>query len=220
MAPKMRNPVRSESEAFRLTIGGVVTLVVSALLGWLLAPAVGVAALVVVLVVALVAYLRAGDPDRRTLGDVAREPHPHGAAAGTRHVLVVANETLTGDELLGQLTRTGSERVEVDVLAPVLTSRLHAAMSDIDSDLAAAQTRLDRSLAWAQEFGLHVRGEVGDPSPTTAMEDELRDFGADEVIVVTHPRERETWQERGELERLRRELDVPVMHVMVGMRSD
>jgi hypothetical protein len=48
------------------------------------------------------------------------------------------------------------------------------------------------------------------------MEDELRDFGADEVIVVTHPSERETWQERGELERLRHELDVPVTHVMVG----
>jgi hypothetical protein len=36
------------------------------------------------------------------------------------------------------------------------------------------------------------------------------------VIVVTHPRERETWQERGELERLRRELDVPVSHIAVG----
>jgi hypothetical protein len=57
---------------------------------------------------------------------------------------------------------------------------------------------------------------VGDPSPTTALEDELRTFGANEVIVVTHPRDRETWQERGELARLRRELDVPVTHVVVG----
>ncbi|MGO9496680.1 MAG: hypothetical protein ACLQA5_08235, partial [Solirubrobacteraceae bacterium] len=59
-------------------------------------------------------------------------------------------------------------------------------------------------------------GEVGDPSPNTAIEDQLRDFGADEVIVVTHPREREAWQEHGELERLRRELDVPVTHIVVG----
>ncbi len=44
----------------------------------------------------------------------------------------------------------------------------------------------------------------------------MRDFSADQVIVVTHPRERETWQEQGELERLRRELDVPVTHVMLG----
>jgi hypothetical protein len=36
----------------------------------------------------------------------------------------------------------------------------------------------------------------------------LRDFAADEVIVVTHSREREGWQGQGGLERLRRELDV------------
>jgi metallophosphoesterase superfamily enzyme len=57
---------------------------------------------------------------------------------------------------------------------------------------------------------------VGDPSPTTALAYELRTFGANEVIVVTHPRDRETWQERGELARLRRELDVPVTHFVVG----
>jgi hypothetical protein len=53
-----------------------------------------------------------------------------------------------------------------------------------------------------------------------AIEDELRDFGADEVIVVTHSRDRETWQERGELERLREELDVPVTHVVADGRGD
>ena len=74
---------------------------------------------------------------------------------------------------------------------------------------------LERSLAWARERRIAARGEVGDPNPTTAIEDELRDFGADELIVVTHPRDRETWQERGELARLRRELDVPVTHVVV-----
>ena len=89
-------------------------------------------------------------------------------------------------------------------------------MSDIDRELAEARTRLERSLAWAHEHKLVARGEVGDPNPTTALEDELRSFGADEVIVVTHPRDRETWQERGELARLRRELDVPVTHVVVG----
>jgi len=35
------------------------------------------------------------------------------------------------------------------------------------------------------------------------------------VIVVTHRRARETWQEHGELERLRRELDVPVTRVVL-----
>jgi hypothetical protein len=150
------------------------------------------------------------------LREAAHERHPHGASLGKRHVLVVANETLAGDELRERITRLDGERVEVDVLALVLTSHLHYGVSDIDRELAEARARLDRSLAWARGHGIVARGEVGDPSPTVAIEDELRDFGADEVIVVTHPCERETWQEHGELERLRRELDVPVTHVVVG----
>ena len=107
-------------------------------------------------------------------------------------------------ELRDRIARVDDDGIEVDVLAPVLTSHLHYAVSDIDNELAEARTRLERSLAWAQKYGIAAHGEVGDPSPNTAIEDQLRDFGADEVIVVTHPREREAWQEHGELERLRR----------------
>ena len=89
-------------------------------------------------------------------------------------------------------------------------------MSDIDHELADARERLKQSLAWALAQGIDVRGEVGDPSPLTAIEDELRRFGADEVIVVTHGRAAQSWQERREVERLQRELHMPVIHVMVG----
>ena len=34
------------------------------------------------------------------------------------------------------------------------------------------------------------------------------------MIVITHPRERQSWQERTELERLGRELDVPVTQLV------
>jgi hypothetical protein len=192
-------------------------IAVSVLVGWLVEPLVGVALLAIAVILAAIAYLRADNPDRRTvLRDAAHEPHPHGARSGTRHVLVVANATLEGDALRERINRVERQPVEVDVLAPVLTSRLHYTTSDVDTELTDARERLRRSLAWAQECGIVAHGEVGDPSPTTAMEDQLRDFGADEVIVVTHPRERETWQEHGELERLRRELEVPVTHIMVG----
>ena len=213
----MRTPIRSEQEAFRSVFASVAVVAVSVLVGALTEPLVGVAVFAIAVVLAAIAYLRADNPDRRTvLRDAAHEPHPHGGRAGTRHVLVVANEALAGGQLRERITGAGGERVEVDVLAPVLTSHLHYAVSDVDNELAEARARLDRSLAWARECGIIARGEVGDPSPTTAIEDQLRDFGADEVIVVTHPHERETWQEQGEVERLRRELDVPVTHVMVG----
>jgi hypothetical protein len=213
----MRTPIRSETEANRFVFLSAAVIAVSVLIGWLVTPLVGVLVFAVAVAVAGIAYVRAGNPDHRPrLREAAHESHPHGAGPGTRHILVVANEVLAGDALREKLTGVGGERVELDVLAPVLTSHLHSVMSDTDRELADARARLDRSLAWARERGLEARGEVGDPSATTAIEDELRDFGADEVVVVTHVRERETWQEHGELERLRAELDVPVTHVVIA----
>lgn len=213
----MRIPIRSEPEAFRLTIAAVVVVAAAVLIGWLTEALVGAAVLALAAAAAVIAYLRAADPDRHApLRRAAHQAHPHGASPGERHLLVIANETLSGDELRERILAVDGERTEIDILAPVLTSQLHYGVSDIDRELELARTRLEHSLAWAREQGIVARGEVGDPSPTTAIEDELRDFGADEVIVVTHSGERETWQERAELERLRRELDVPVSHVVVG----
>ena len=213
----MRAPVNSESDAFRLTLGAALLVAASVVIGALVDPLVGLVVFAAGVVIALLVYLsRAGSDRRPKLRAAAQAPHPHGATPGRRHVLVVANETLTGSDLREQILHGDAERVEVDVLAPVLSSPLHLGMTDIDDELQAARTRLERSLAWARDQGIDARGEVGDPSPTTALEDALRDFGADEVIVVTHHRVRETWQERAELERLRQELGVPVKHVVIG----
>jgi hypothetical protein len=212
----MRAPIRSECDAFWFVLAGAALLAVALVIGWLAQPRIGAAVFVVTATALIVAYIRVASRDRRAvLRAAAGEPHPHGAAPGRRHVLVIANEPLSGAELRERILARDGERVEIDVLAPVLTSRVHLSVSDIDREVAEAHGRLERSLAWARAQGIVARGEVGEPSPITAIEDELRDFGADEVIVVTHPRERETWQERGELKRLRRELDVPVTHVVV-----
>lgn len=213
----MRMPIRSEAEAVRFVFASAAVIAISVLLGLVTTAWLGVAVFAVALVVGAIAYLRADNPDHRTpLRDAELEPHPHGARGSMRHVLVVANETLGGAGLRDRIMPADGAAVEVDVLAPILASRVHYAMSDIDTERAEAQSRLERSLAWARANGIVARGEVGDANPTTALEDRLRDFGADEVIVVTHPRERETWQEHGELERLRGELDVPVTHVVVS----
>lgn len=214
MVGTMRTPIRSESEAFRLAIAAALVVGVAVLIGWLTETLAGVAVFAFFLILAVVAYLRAADPDRpEPLRSAAHGEHPHGAAPGERHVLVVANEALSGRELRERILGEAGGRVALDVLAPVLASRVHQGVSDIDRELQDARVRLERSLQWAREQGIAARGEVGDPSATIAIEDELRDFGADEVIVVTHPPEHLTWQERRELERLRSELDVPVVHI-------
>jgi hypothetical protein len=75
---------------------------------------------------------------------------------------------------------------------------------------------LAQTLDWASAHGLSARGHIGDPMhPLLAVEDDLRRFGPDEVIVATHAAERTTWQEGSLIARLRSELDVPVTQVVV-----
>ncbi len=213
----MRAPFRSESDAFRFTLGGTGTVAVSVLVGWLTDPWVGLGVFSLAVVVSVIRYLYVARRDRRVvLQEAAAETFSPKSARRRRHVLVIANQPLAGSDLRERILEQDDGDVLVDVLAPVLTSRVHYAVSDTDREFADARDRLERSLAWAREQGIAVRGTLGDPSPTTAIQDELRRFGADEVIVVTHPSASQTWQERGELERLQRELDMPVMHVVVG----
>jgi len=212
----MLNPVKSETSAFQLAIGSALAGGASVALGALTAPVYGLALFAGLATGAVAFGLAARDPDRaRPLQEAAHAPHP--AAPPAKHrILVVADEALEGPELRRELMRRVELWPELLVVAPVLSSRLHFWASDFDRDLAAARARLASTLAWAAEQGLDARGEVGDPDdPLAALEDALRRYGADEVIVATHPPEHAGWLEAGLLDRIRSELDVPVTQVVV-----
>jgi hypothetical protein len=216
-----RIPGSSERSAFSILLMFALWSLVAVLLGVAIEPWVGFVVFGVGACAAVVFLLVSKDPEpRRPLAVAARSPHRHGGDPGSRHVLVVANETLTGSLLRDVIARRGGTSLQLDILAPVLTSRAHHLMSDYGAETREAQRRLDASLAWAGSQGLEATGEVGDPDPLTGIEDELRDFGADEVIVVTHPRKQANWAESGELERLRRELEVPITHVVIDRERD
>jgi len=216
----MRFPIRSETDAFRLTVATAALAGIAVAIGLLSSVLVGMVAFAAMALLALSAYLRSADRERRQpLREAAAAPHPLGGIAGARHVLVVANEPLEGEELRERIAGAEDGRVELDVLAPVLSSRTHLAYTDIDEGMRQARRRLERSLSWARTQGFLAHGSVGDAiSPTTAIEDQLRAFGADEVIVVTAEPEAEHWQERDQIRRLRDELDVPVVVQVVASR--
>jgi hypothetical protein len=210
----MRMPVKSEGDAFRIAYGGALLIVAAVLLGALVHPAVGVAVLVVCGAAAVLWDVRTKDPDRRqplreAAGQARRE------SDGRRRILVVANETLCGDELRDELARR--EDPVLRVVAPVLPSRAHYVASDIDRELGEARARLDDTLAWADDRGLAATGRVSDMTPLTAIEDELRSFPADELLISTHPPRRSRWLESGLVERAREELEIPVSHVVVDL---
>ena len=210
----MRIPVRSETDALYVTCGVGALIAASVIVGAFLDPLVGIALFVGGVGGALFWELGTEDPDRaRPLREAWSEgPRP----AARRRVLVVANRTLAGEELRETLRRAAADGAELHVVAPILPSRVHYIASDIDRELAEARERLAAALAWARDEGLEADGKVGDPfTAFGAVEDELRAFGADEVIVSTLPPGRSNWLEAGILQRLRDELDVPITHVVV-----
>ena len=52
------------------------------------------------------------------------------------------------------------------------------------------------------------------------MEDALRTFGADEIIISTHPEGRSHWLERGIVEAARERFAVPITHVVVDLEAE
>jgi hypothetical protein len=212
----MRNPVRSETDAFHIVVGCAVVVLASLLLGSLLDPLVGVALLVGALAGAFIWEVSTKDPDRRRPLREAAAEAPLGPSSTTTRVLVVANRTLHGAELRAELQRRAATGAEVHIVAPILCSRIHYIASDVDSELEEARDRLSTALAWARAEGFAVTGKVGDANAALgAIEDELRQHGADEVIISTYPRGQSNWLETGIVDRLREELDIPVTHVVV-----
>jgi hypothetical protein len=216
----MRLPVKSETDAFRIAYGWAFLIGLSLALGALLAPVAGVALFVGGVLGAIAYDLAIEDPDRRQPLREAARSAPAVTSDRRRRVLVVSNETLGGRELREELLRRGKPRPELRVVAPVLPSRSRYLVSDIDRDLARARRRLDRTLAWAHDEGFDAAGRVGgDTPPLTAIEDELRRFSADELIISTHPPGRSNWLELGLVEQARGQLDIPVTHVIVDLQS-
>jgi GABA permease len=211
----VKNPLRSEEDAFRFVwqtiayfavivaayfinhwLGLVVFIVLTAAVGWWL----------------LARKDTVEPPTRQT--PAASPPDEH-------RILVVANETVGGAELLGEVReRAGDRDVRVLVVCPALNSPIRHWASDEDGARAAAQERLDASLTGMRGAGLHADGEIGDGDPIQAIEDAVRTFRPDELIVSTHPAGRSHWLERGVVDKARARFDLPVTHVIVDLDAD
>jgi len=97
------------------------------------------------------------------------------------------------------------------------SSSLESSSSDEDDARAFAQARLDQSLASMRAAAVDASGEIGDGDPIQAIEDAVRTFRPDELIISTHPAGRSHWLERGVVEKARERFDLPVTHVVVDL---
>ena len=137
---------------------------------------------------------------------------------GERRILVVANETVGGEEL--ELLEQRSVGVQEDILVvcPALNSSSPLGLGRGPAR-AAAQGRLHASIARLADAGVSARGEIGDADPLQAMEDAMRTFGADEIVISTHPPGRSHWLEQGIVDGARQRFEVPVHHVVVDLEA-
>jgi hypothetical protein len=211
----MHNPLRSEADAFRwvVVIGvGAVSVIALTLLT---RPVVGV-----VWAAALIGF-GIGVGYRSSRGSLPQAvPLGHGGD-GRFRLLVVANETVGGEELIEEIRRRCRGRdCEILVVTPALAaSRASHWASDIDEARELARQRMELSLIAIGELGLKARGEIGDSDPNVAIEDALRQFPADEIVISTHPPERSRWLEHGVVDHARRNIDLPVTHVVVDLAA-
>jgi phosphopantetheine adenylyltransferase len=131
-------------------------------------------------------------------------------------VLVVANETLAGDELIDAVRARAAEGpIRVVVVAPVNEPRAGRVVYE-DSRRAAAGRRLDQTVTRLREEGIPAHGGVFEGGPLTAVEDALALENVDELIVSTHPEATSGWlRKRNLLDEIRKRAgDRPVEHVV------
>jgi hypothetical protein len=140
---------------------------------------------------------------------------------GPKHVLVVANETLAGDELLGAVRRRAEHGpIRAVVLAPVNEPSAGYVVYR-NSRRASAGRRVDKMVAALREAGIPAHGDVFEGGPIAAVEDVLALEDVDELIVSTHPEQRSGWLRKknvlAELRRLAGER--PFEHVVSDVAS-
>jgi GABA permease len=212
----MHNPLRSEADAFRWVV--VIGIAAVSVIGLTLLtrPVVGV------VWAALLLGFGAGVAYRSSRGSLSRSVEVTRDGDGKHRLLVVANETVEGDALRAEIReRCRNRDCEILVVTPALAvSRAEHWASDVDEATELARQRMELSLIEIDRLGLRARGEVGDSDPNVAIEDALRVFPADEIVISTHPPHRSRWLEHGVVEQAREEIDLPITHVVVDLTAE
>lgn len=136
----------------------------------------------------------------------------------SRRLLVVTTAHVDGNALRERVrAHAGTDaEPEVRVVAPASdVSPLQWLASDEDEARAEAAAKAEESARAVAPEAETTDAEVGDVDPVQAIEDALREFPADEVLVVTRPGDEAGWLEEGAAREALERFDVPVTHLVV-----
>lgn len=136
-------------------------------------------------------------------------------------LLVVANETVVGQELIDAIKRraTDGQEVKVHVICPQ-SNPGHGYVTYDETVREAAENRLEMTVARIEEAGFETTGAVEDPDPYSAIMDTLGERDFDEIIISTHPATRSGWLRQDLITRVEQATRRPVEHVVVDLDQE
>jgi hypothetical protein len=132
-----------------------------------------------------------------------------------RRMLVVIT-TDVADRVLRELVRSrAGDDAEMLVVAPASElSRLDWLTNAEDDARVEAASLADKTAEATPTEDVEAR--VGDSDPVKAIEDALRTFAADEILVVTRPDDQAGWLEEGSGATAQARFSLPVTRVTVA----
>ena len=128
-----------------------------------------------------------------------------------RKLLVVATGPVEPGPLRDAVREHAGDEAEIRVVAPASdVSPLQWLASDEDEAREKAARVASEAAESVGPDTARTEAEVGDTDPVQAIEDALRTFPADEVLVVTRPEDDASWLEQDSAQEARERFGVPV----------
>jgi hypothetical protein len=127
--------------------------------------------------------------------------------------LIATGEAAANVEELPSLVQSLIETAsEIVVITPILVSGLRWLASDTDRARYEADERLSAVLGHVEDIApdAAIRAEVGDDTPMTALDDVMRRFAPDHILIALRASDHDAWQEQGLLDEIRRAFHIPM----------
>jgi hypothetical protein len=133
-------------------------------------------------------------------------------------VLVLTSEPVSAQQLRDALHRAAdSNGIEVMVVAPALhDSPIKFWLSDADQAIAKAEAVRRETVEKLGEEGVPAFGDTGESDPLDAIEDALRTFDAERIVLFTHPTAEQRYREDVDAQEIERRFGRPVDHALVS----
>src|SRR3954471_13133972 len=126
-------------------------------------------------------------------------------------LLIAAGEAAAGPEQVPASVRWVIDSAdEIMVVTPSLPGRWEWISSATDQANERADERLQAVLGRLDDLGADARGQVGADDPLLAIEDAVREFAPDHLLIALRGADRAGWQERGLLDLVLERFAIPV----------